>query len=360
VAAGTTRTAPAVLRAAGAALCVPGILLVALTACGPGAPGSPGDGAAAAGLTTGSPGTTSGTTSGVSGALSPASSPTARGASLSSPSRQAASSPSGSGASGTSGTSGASRTSAPVAAPRHSDPLAGAAGYVEQRGGTLLAAVYDIQTGQTWRLGDGPPQDEASVVKLDILQVLLAEWPGGLPASEQSLATQMIEDSDNDAATSLWYAAGGASAVAAYNARAGLTRTTPSSCVVCAGFSWPGWGLTTTVPDDQLALLKELVEPGPLLTPSGRQYALSLMENVAPDQAWGVSGGVPAGVTVALKNGWLPLNDAQTDWQVNSVGWVSGDGRDYLIAVLSTGNPDEQYGIDTISELSAQVWQALG
>ena len=48
------------------------------------------------------------------------------------------------------------------------------------------------------------------------------------------------------------------------------------------------------------------------------------MENVAPDQRWGVSGGVPAGVTVALKNGWLPLNDANTDWQVNSVGWVSG------------------------------------
>ena len=64
------------------------------------------------------------------------------------------------------------------------------------------------------------------------------------------------------------------------------------------------------------------------------------MENVTPDQRWGVSGGVPAGVTVALKNGWLPLDDANTDWQVNSVGWVSGDGRDYLIAVLQHGQPD--------------------
>jgi hypothetical protein len=129
--------------------------------------------------------------------------------------------------------------------------------------------------------------------------------------------------------------------------------------VTCAGFPWPGWGLTSTVPDDQLALLKQLVVPGSssLLGPAERAYALSLLENVTPGQAWGASGGVPAGVSVALKNGWLPLND--TDWQINSVGWVSGDGRDYLIAMLSTGSPTEQYGIDTVSGLSSRVWAAL-
>ena len=30
------------------------------------------------------------------------------------------------------------------------------------------------------------------------------------------------------------------------------------------------------------------------------------------------------------------------------------------MAVLTTGNPSEQYGIDTINQLSAQVWQHLG
>jgi hypothetical protein len=83
------------------------------------------------------------------------------------------------------------------------------------------------------------------------------------------------------------------------------------------------------------------------------------MENVTGGQAWGVSGGVPAGVSVALKNGWLPLNDANTDWQVNSVGWISGDGRDYLVAVLCTGNPTEQYGIDTLNGLSSVIWSAM-
>ena len=244
---------------------------------------------------------------------------------------------------------------------QRADPFSAAVdGYLAGRSGTVLAAVYDVRTGQSWRLGDGPAQDEASVVKVDILETLLSASDGtGLSSDNQGLAEQMIEDSDNDAATSLWYAAGGTAGLAAYNDRVGLTRTTPSACVVCADFPWPGWGLTTTVPDDQITLLKQLIKPGPLLTAADRQYALSLLENVTPDQAWGVSGGVPAGVTVALKNGWLPLNDDNTDWQINSEGWVSGDGRDYLISVLTTGNPTEQYGIDTINGLSSLIWTAL-
>jgi hypothetical protein len=36
------------------------------------------------------------------------------------------------------------------------------------------------------------------------------------------------------------------------------------------------------------------------------------------------------------------------------VGWVSGDGRNYLMAVLSAGSPTQQYGIDTLNHLSAR------
>ncbi|MGH3246323.1 MAG: serine hydrolase [Trebonia sp.] len=250
-----------------------------------------------------------------------------------------------------------------LAPARHANPLSGdAASYAAGRSGSVLAAVYDVRTGQSWRLGDGPAQAEASVVKLDVLETLLARQRGAeLSPGDQTLSQSMIEDSDNDSATSLWDEVGAAAGIGAYNDSAGLTGTTPSACVTCAGFAWPGWGLTTSVPDDQLTLLKQLVTPGtrPLLSDTGRSYALSLMENVAPGQRWGISGGVPAGVTVALKNGWLPLDQASTDWQVNSVGWVSGDGRDYLAAVFTSGNPAEQYGIDTINALSARIWSAM-
>ena len=256
----------------------------------------------------------------------------------------------------------AAARAAPSAGPGE-DPLgAAAAAYVAGRAGVVVAAVYDLRTGRTWQLGRGRPQDEASVVKVDVLETLLAEQGRSgteLDASDQTLAAQMIEDSDNDATTSLWYAAGGASSIRSFNTTAGLTNTVPSSCVNCPGFPWPGWGLTTTVPGDQLTLLRALVEPNSLLTNAERSYALSLMENVTPTQRWGVSDGVPAQATVALKNGWLPLNSANNDWQVNSEGWISGSGRDYLIAVLTTGNPTEQYGIDTINQLAATVWRDL-
>ena len=234
---------------------------------------------------------------------------------------------------------------------------------MSSRAGVVLAAVYDLRTGQTWQFGPGQPQDEASVVKLDVLETLLAERGRSgteLSAGDQTLAEQMIEDSDNDAATSLWYEVGGASGIRSFNTAAGLADTAPSSCVNCPGFPWPGWGLTTTIPGDQLTLLRALVEPNPLLTNAERGYALSLMENVTPAQRWGVSGGVPAQATVALKNGWLPLNSTDSDWQINSVGWISGSGRDYLMAVLTTGNPTEQYGIDTIDQLGALVWDKHG
>jgi hypothetical protein len=170
-------------------------------------------------------------------------------------------------------------------------------------------SAVPVRTGQAWTVGQGQAQDEASVVKLDILETLLAQHRASgtaLSAQDESLAEAMIEDSDNNAATALWYQVGGAAAIRSFNASVGLTHTMPSSCVDCPGFPWPGWSLTTTTPADQLLLL-------------------------------GIDG----------------------DWQVNSIGWVSGDGRDYLIAVLSTGNPTEQYGIDTINELSAMTWDQM-
>jgi hypothetical protein len=115
-------------------------------------------------------------------------------------------------AAGRAGTStpAASSPSGAGAAAAHANPFAAASAVAANRAGTVLAGVFDVRTGQTWQLGDGRPQAEASVVKLNILQALLARQGGaGLSPDDQSLAEQMIEDSDNDAATTLWDAAGG-------------------------------------------------------------------------------------------------------------------------------------------------------
>ena len=94
-----------------------------------------------------------------------------------------------------------------------------------------------------------------------------------------------------------------------------------------------------------------------MLSDASRAYALNLMEHVTPSQAWGVSEGVAVGVTVALKNGWLPIASL---WTVNSIGWVNGQGRNYAVAVLTDNDPSEQYGIDTISEIASASFETLG
>ena len=60
-------------------------------------------------------------------------------------------------------------------------------------------------------------------------------------------------------------------------------------------------------------------------------------------------------MTVALKNGFAVIDG----WQINTEGWVHGDGRNYLIGVLTNGNASEEYGIDTVNAISSIVWQGM-
>ena len=229
-----------------------------------------------------------------------------------------------------------------------------------QRSGSVEIAVDNLAANRSWSYGPTKPQDEARIVKVNILAALLANGGGSanaLTTGQRQLATEMIEESDNDAATDLWNAAGAGVGIGKFDSKLGLAATTPSPCVVCKGFPWPGWGLTTTTPLDQLKLLRALFVSKVYLNPVDRAYELQLMQSVVPDERWGVSGGVPSNASVALKNGWLPLNSADTDWQINSIGWVRGDGRDYLVALMSTGNPSEQYGIETLDSVSSLIWR---
>jgi beta-lactamase class A len=223
--------------------------------------------------------------------------------------------------------------------------------FLAHRQGSVTAAVVDARTGTVSIYRPKGRAITASIVKVDILETLLGEAQAedrDLTEDERELAGRMITESDNDAAEDLWELVGGASAVARYNDRVGLTATAPNQ----AGY----WGLTTTSAVDQVRLVQEVCYPSHVLTGSSRRYALGLMTQVDPAQAWGVSAGVPPDASVALKNGWLPYDGA---WHVNSIGCVQGAGRDYVIAVLVGDEPTEEDGIETIEGLSRRVWAGL-
>jgi hypothetical protein len=249
-----------------------------------------------------------------------------------------------------------------VAAPAADvSPFARLRRYLSGRAGEVTAAVYDATSKQTWVLHPGAVQDTASIVKVEIMGTALAEAESRrspLPATEAALMPSMVEDSDNQSATTLLADVGGATAVARFDRSLGMRHTTPSSLALIPGTPWPGWGLTTTTALDEVTLVSAFAYPNSVLSAASRRYGLGLMEQVEADQDWGVSGGVTSGTTVALKNGWLPLGPS--DWQINSIGWISGHGRNYVLAILTDHDPSEAYGIQTIAHLATVIFAQLG
>ncbi|MFC8197115.1 serine hydrolase [Streptomyces sp. NPDC057298] len=246
--------------------------------------------------------------------------------------------------SATAGTSapGPARTSAPAPAPTADlDALLAraVAAVPVETGARVSVAVLDTESGESAVYGDGAFAT-ASIVKVDILAALLvrAQDAGrGLTAQERAYAAAMIRDSDNASATALWKAIGRAEGLAEANERLGLHGT--------EGGDGPLWGLTRTTAADQLVLLRQVFGDESALDEGSRACLRGLMGDIAAGQDWGVSAAGEAGS--ALKNGWLPRS-ATGLWVINSVGRVSVDGREYLVAVLSDGNSTKEKGISLV------------
>ncbi len=217
--------------------------------------------------------------------------------------------------------------------------------------GDLAVGLVDRTTGLKACYRGGHRFHTASIVKADILAtLLLRHQDAGTPLSEteRELATQMIEESNNDAATDLWDDVGGADGIAAANVRLGLRHTTPGE----GGY----WGLTETTVADQLTLLSDLVSAHSPLSAASRSYELRLMCHVESDQAWGVSAAATPGTSAAVKNGWLP--DPRL-WVINSIGVLHHDGHVLLVAVLSDDQPTEGCGITQVKTAAVAAADAI-
>ena len=227
--------------------------------------------------------------------------------------------------------------------------------YLAGRSVSASVRVRDLQTGRRYTYRSRVHHDSASIVKVAIMAAVLrrqSQQGRYLTDRENRLLHKMIQRSDNAATSKLWKSLGRGPAMASFYATAGMRHSTPG----------PGryWGLTQITAADEVVLLRHLTRKTKLLTKAGRKYARSLMATVKPSQAWGVSAGPTdtTTVTVELKNGWLQRS--QRRWRIHSIGHVSGQGRNYLVAILTTNNRTKAEGIATVEGISRLIWQDLG
>ncbi|MFD5818498.1 serine hydrolase [Streptomyces sp. NPDC127038] len=218
-------------------------------------------------------------------------------------------------------------------------------------GAKTSVAVLDVDSGESAAHGDAA-FDTASIVKVNILAALLLQAQDAdrrLTAQERTYATAMIENSDNASASALWATIGRADGLDAANKRFGLTST--------QGGDGELWGLTQTTASDQLTLLRQVFGKDSKLSASSRSYLQGLMGEIETDQQWGVSAAAD-GSRWALKNGWLARSTTGL-WDVNSIGRISVDGHEFLVAALSNGNSTQAKGISLVEAVSKAAVSAF-
>jgi hypothetical protein len=231
-------------------------------------------------------------------------------------------------------------------------PDVAAALAAEYPGRLLTAHVHDLRTGCDYSLNPGNRQRTASVLKVMVMAgTLLEAQKEGRPVSEWEMTQliPMITQSTNDEVRALWRHFGASPWFREQRDIFGLTQTTINAD------DGSSWGLTTTSARDQVNLLRQVLvgQWGPL-TAEYRAVALELMTSVVPSQTWGVTAGVPAGWTVAQKNGFAGI-------VINSVGWVDdpGPGGGYVVAILTQGWPDHPTGIAAVERINRIVAEVM-
>lgn len=222
---------------------------------------------------------------------------------------------------------------------------------VTRSSGIMNAAVYDVTRGRYYTYNAPNQFVTGSSMKVPIMLTFLnmIERQGRRPTShEMWLLTTMIENSNNDSASALYYGEiGGAAGVRSFMQRIGIGGLYPNPN------AW-GWSLIT--PWTMVNLLT-LLYKGRILTAHDRHLALYLMENVEADQQVGVGDTAPRGAIVAMKDGWVPAPDGL--WAVNSSGIVMFGRETYIIAVYTKDNPSLGAGQNLVRQVSRTVASRL-
>ena len=219
-------------------------------------------------------------------------------------------------------------------------------------GRSLQAYAFDTRSRCAYWMNPEERMRAASVFKVMVMAGTLLEAQDDgreLTDGEMAALTPMVIESANWPVRTLWRRFGASPWFGRLGEIFGLDET------IVIGDRGRSWGGTRTSAKDQVELLRQVLlgEWGPLDS-SSREVAWNLMTSVVESQTWGVSGGVPAGWTVAQKNGFAGRT-------ANSIGYIEepdGEGG-YLLAILTYGWPGWRSGVGPIEEIAGWVADAL-
>ncbi|GAA3449055.1 hypothetical protein [Dactylosporangium matsuzakiense] len=187
----------------------------------------------------------------------------------------------------------------------------------------------------------GTAQRTASMIKAWLASDYLRRNPS---PSRSNLAelSEMIRNSDNDAASYFWGLDGKTASIARLIQTCGLTDSK-------AYIDWA----STLVSARDAARMGACIGDGRAAGPKWTEWLLNEMRNVAADQKFGITPALPATeqAGTAVKNGWIARSDGK--WHVNCLAI----GGDWVLSVLTVypAAKGQGYGEDICSSVTKQL-----
>jgi hypothetical protein len=217
--------------------------------------------------------------------------------------------------------------------------IASAKSFLAARAGRTSFAVLD-SAGHLSGLHLREHFQTASVVKVMFLTAylqMLEAHHRGLGATDRALLYPMIHESNNDDASAVLAAVGGA-AVARVAREAGMRDYAP-------GVGW--WAFSQTSAQDQASFMMQLAH---LIPTRFYGYARYLMATIEPEQSWGFPPVARPRWRVYFKTGALP-----SEGLFNEIALLEKGPLRFTVAVFTDGDPSMAYGEQTIEGVAERL-----
>ncbi len=225
--------------------------------------------------------------------------------------------------------------------------IAAVANYLAGSPGEIGIVLRDRADGAVWRDSDaGTEFPAASTIKLAmVVDLLLRNQSGQIELSEDDWdqIDQMLHDSSDTAADQIWseYFDGSfLDRIAGYGMPDAAFTQDP-----------PYWGYMYCTAADLDGIIGYVLDKLPA---SMRDFIVTRLRHVAPDQQFGVWGAGP-NADPGNKDGWEDDNGV---WVVDTVGFA-GPGARYTLSMMDDleGNGSFSDGADTLTQVAALLFR---